>query len=1220
MKNKFDGGFMKRILLLAFFLTLLISSSYSQQNPNLRFYFNGNDVNTVLPIFDDSIFMIGSKEAGIGILNYDSMKYIGLIQRPTSPIPSHNIRMLRKYSNDTLWICTDRGLIRLRSNQFTIFNTQNSPLPSNVINDIFVDALGIWWIATDQGLVSKNDTNWTTYNTSNSGIPSDFIVSVKVDQIGNVWVATPNGLGMFDRSNWYVFNTQNSGLPDNYITFIELDATNNSKWIGTYHGGLVHWIGNNFNVFDTSNSPLPTNSVTAFAFDTSRNRWIGTTKGLVHFSNQGWRVFTTTNSNLSHNYINSIYIDRRNRKFVATQNKLTVIVDTNFVVVSFDNSKLPNNIVHKVTEGVDLVKWIVTPDGLVSFDGSNWNVFSQTNSPIKRTINDITIDKENSLWIATDSGLIVKKANLWFGYYKSNSGLISNKVTKVLDASGGMWIGTDSGLVLFKNGQWIRYDTLFSGKLDGWISALSSKWINDSIGERVYVGLARKGVAIFERDTILFIDELNSPLLGVFVTDVKEDKNGKLLVGTLEQGLFTFDSIWVAHNPITGDFPDFTVKDITFDNKHKPWVTTLFGGIWIGLDDTTFTVVTEDNYPFYTNHFNSVFVDLSNNKWISTNFGLYVYNEDTIKPELKLKNYDVEICQGNTFTLDFYSFYLFEPTNRFIVQLSDTLGNFDSTTIIGSIQSRSSRTILCFVGKNTPPSSRYRIRVVSTNPSLVSAPSGFPDRLVINPLPKPKISGDSIICYKGTIKLWAIREGDGSNLWSFVWHVNNGVLLSPPTNDTIYVRFDTVTIASVKLVAYTDKGCSDSVTKEIYVSTPPGRTLIGQNRVCSGDAFIYSTTDSSNIKNYWSVVNGTLEKKLADNVVVVRWKDQTPGWVILKRINQYGCIDSVKLKVDVFKTPTATINGKKEVIVQDVVHYTTSRNNLSVVNKWSVVNGLIVGRDNGDTVVVGWPSGGIGKVKLVQKTPTGCADSTEIIVRIFEHTSLFGDTLVCENSDTFFEAISNLGANNQWYVTGGNFTSNSQNRRVWIKWGRPGIGSIKLVQWVPGTFYRDSVVKTVRIASIPQKPTIVDSGGYLYSSSPFGNQWYFNGQILFGDTNRIIVPLRTGYYTVKVKSAPGCESEISDPIYFISSVEDDNPFVSIYPNPSNGNITVNFDEDVPLEYLTIKDILGIELIKLSKLELLANRNLDLTKLSNGAYFVTIKVGTVEIVKRVVLIK
>ncbi|MFN3781752.1 MAG: hypothetical protein ACK4SO_06220, partial [Candidatus Kapaibacteriota bacterium] len=474
------------------------------------------------------------------------------------------------------------------------------------------------------------------------------------------------------------------------------------------------------------------------------------------------------------------------------------------------------NYIQKVVEGTNLVKWIATTYDLISYDGNNWTVYNSTNSPITHQINDIALDNDNNLWVATDSGLFVRrfKTNDWLSYYYDSLGLISDIVYKVLPTTRGVWIGTDSGLVLYDGGTWIRYDTMYGAKLNGIITSLSSKFVEDSIGtyERVYVGLGYEGIAVFERDTVRFIDDSNSPFSMIYITDVKEDLSGKLFVGSLAQGLYTYDSLWLVHNPLTGDFPDFTVKSITFDQFNRPWATTLAGGIWTQLNDTTSIVFSEDGYPFYTNEFNDVFVDLSNNKWISTSYGLYVFNEDTIKPELKLKSYNFQVCQDGTFSLDFYSFFEFREGNNFVVKLSDTTGRFDTTYIIGSIQSRSNRPIRCYIPKNTSPSDKYKLQVISTNPPLISHPSGLMERLVVRPLPVPKIRGDSVICSSEIAKLWAVRQGDGSDLWDFVWRVDGGELLSPPTNDTILVRFQDVPFGTVVLYVYNPYGCVDSTS------------------------------------------------------------------------------------------------------------------------------------------------------------------------------------------------------------------------------------------------------------------------------------------------------------------------------------------------------------------------------------------------------------------------
>lgn len=1195
---------------------------YSQENPNYKFYFNGNDITAILPAFGNSIYLFGSREAGIGIFNFDSLKYIGGAIKIVSSIPSHNVRKIRKFSLDTIWICTDRGLVGVRNDTFFVYNVANSPLPSNTINDITRDALGAYWIATDNGLVYKNGDNWEVFDINNSDIPDNYVTTVKIDPLGNIWVGTVGGIGMYDRNQWYVWNTGNSGLPDNYITFIEFDNFNNSKWIGTLNGGLVNWLGDNFNVFDTTNSPLPSNTVTSFAFDTSHFRWIGTDKGVAFASQNGWQIFDTSNSPLSNNFINTIYIDGLNRKFLGTKNKVTVISDTNFIVIGYSNSELPTNSIFKVVEGTDLIKWIATPAGLLSFDSNNWELYDSSNSPIVAKINDLNVDKDNNIWIATDSGLIVKDNNNWTEYYYDGETLPSNKITRVLPSSMGVFVGTDSGLVLYNNGEWVRLDTMYGAKLNGMISSLSSAIVrNDSIAyERVFAGLGIEGIAVFEPDTVWFIDDTNSPLVMMYITDVSQDSNGKLYVGTMEQGLFTYDSVWTAHNPSTQDFPDFTVLDIDIDLKNNLWITTLNNGIVVA-NDTSNYLISEYNAPFYTNHFKNVFTDLSNNKWISTRYGLYVFNEDTIKPELKIKPVNKDVCMGNPFFLDFYTFYLFEPNNSFTVLLSDSAGSFDNPIIIGTKQSRFAQPILCLAPKNISPSHYYRLRLISSNPTL-SAEFSIQDSLSIFEIPHPLIHGDTIVCSGNVVKLWAtpIQEGQWNLLNSFIWRAEGGTLLSFPTEDTVYVRFDTVLTGKVILKAINELGCEDSTFVMIHVSQPPGKFLTGQTNVCSGQAYIYSTTDSAQIRNIWSVRNGTLEKKLANNVVIIRWGDATPGWVILERVNEFGCRDSVLLKVDIFPTPEATISGKKEVMLESIEKYVTSRIDASIFNKWSVTNGVIIGRDDLDTLVVGWNKAGFGKVKLLQRTIAGCYDSSEILVRIFEYTNISGDTLVCENNETYFEAISNLGANNQWYVVNGTITSNPSNRRIWIRWGSAGTGKVKLVQWVPGTFFKDSIEQSVVIAKFPEKPVIADSGGYLYSSAPYGNQWYFNGKLLLGDTSRTIVPLRTGYYTVRVTTAPGCVSEFSDPYYFVSGVGEETESITIYPNPSSGIVVISTDSEDGISQIIVRDLLGNELERLTYSDPVKNKVLDLSNISNGTYYIEVSFGRNKLIERIVLVK
>ncbi len=1201
---------MKKVLLVLLLILLAYSFSYSQ-NTRWNFYANGNDITSVCPIAGNSVYLIGTRESGLGVFNLDSMTYVGFINKLSSTIPSHNIRQIRKSSNDTIWICTDEGLIRATASSLVVYNTQNSGLPTNFINDIIIDAIGYKWIATEQGLVANYDTNWVVYNTQNSGIPSDRINFVNVDAMGNVWVATDLGLAMFDRSNWYVWNTGNSGLPDNYITFITFDRMNGSKWVGTFNGGLVNWIGNNFYVFDTSNSLIPSNTVTSFAYDTSNNKWVGTSNGILVMSTGGWRVINTQNSSLSNDYVNNIFINSSNNiKFIATKDSLTIIRDTMFYVIEMANSKLPNNRIKKIAEGQDLVKWIATEKDLVSFDGDNWNVFLQNNLPFGgATINDLQIDSQNQLWVATDSGLYRRSGNSWASFVYDSVGLPSNRVLKILPDGSDLWVGTDSGLAkLASNNQWERFDTLFNGIFKNEISALAL----DSEG-KLYAGLGANGVVVYSSDTLIVYNDTTSPLIATYVTSLSTDEQMNLWIGTTTYGLVLRDTVWVLFNPGNSPMTDYFVRNFEKDLQNWYWVATGFEGI-VAFQDTNWVTLNKYNSPLASNFISDILVDRSNNKWFSTSMGIFVFNSDSIRPELKMRKVNTSICEGTSILINYYSFGLFGAGNQFLILLSDSAGSFNNPTIIGRYVGRKGQPILCYIPKGLPESDYYRIKVVATNPAIDGGDNG--ENISIRAIPKPKIYGDNIVCSNETQLYW--RDIDPTLVYR--WEVIGGAIVGNLYNDTIRVRWNVPDSGFVKLVEYNQFGCSDSSILTVYISTLPGQILYGSRQACLGDTYIYSTTDSVSIQNYWTVVNGTLVKKYSQSVVAIQWNRVGRGYVRLRRVNQIGCMDSVSLNVDVYPTPVANITGKNEVMIQSISVYKTSRQSPTYNVRWKITNGQIVGPDNIDSVVVGWTTAGYGKVKVLQTSLRGCADSSEKIVRVFEYAAVFGDTIVCENNETYFEAISNLGASNFWSVVGGTFTSDNSNRRVWIKWGNSGTGKIKLVQYVPGTGYRDSIETIVHIAAKPNKPTITDSSGILVSSATYGNQWYYNGSISLGDTNRTLVPIRTGYYTVRVTTAPGCVSEISEPIYFVSGVEEGQQFAKIFPNPSTGSLFIVPDGSQEINSIVICDQIGNELLNQAVANSTEIFQLDVAQFASGIYIV--ELGTNKGVERhtIVIIK
>jgi hypothetical protein len=68
---------------------------------------------------------------------------------------------------------------------------------------------------------------------------------------------------------------------------------------------------------------------------------------------------------------------------------------------------------------------------------------------------------------------------------------------------------------------------------------------------------------------------------------------------------------------------------------------------------------------------------------------------------------------------------------------------------------------------------------------------------------------------------------------------------------------------------------------------------------------------------------------------------------------------------------------------------------------------------------------------------------------------------------------------------------------------------------------------------VPSKPHIQRIGDTLISDSAFAYQWYLNGNLLTGDTNRKLQINQNGIYKVTIKNEYGCES-ISDTLNIIN--------------------------------------------------------------------------------------
>lgn len=146
---------------------------------------------------------------------------------------------------------------------------------------------------------------------------------------------------------------------------------------------------------------------------------------------------------------------------------------------------------------------------------------------------------------------------------------------------------------------------------------------------------------------------------------------------------------------------------------------------------------------------------------------------------------------------------------------------------------------------------------------------------------------------------------------------------------------------------------------------------------------------------------------------------------------------------------------------------------------------------------------------------------------------------------------------------------------------------------------------SIYLEMLPAPAPVINVTAAVLSTGTFSTyQWYFEGTAITGATANEYTPTVDGEYSVVVTNAEGCEGEATITVNFTNTINAENSNFSIYPNPSNGLITVHANEN---GIVSIYSVTG-EIILTHTISNNQNLNLDLTEVPTGIYFVELKVN------------
>lgn len=233
------------------------------------------------------------------------------------------------------------------------------------------------------------------------------------------------------------------------------------------------------------------------------------------------------------------------------------------------------------------------------------------------------------------------------------------------------------------------------------------------------------------------------------------------------------------------------------------------------------------------------------------------------------------------------------PANDFIVQLSDSTGDFANAVDIGSLEATTDSTILCTIPPGTPFGTGYRIRVISTSPDFIGADNGYDLTIGGAPVADAVAAGPTTFCTPGSVML----NGSGGD--DYQWLLDGTAIMGATAPD-----LEATATGMYSLVASTGCGSDTSAAIAVVANVAPVAPVIqaaGATAFCDGGSVTLGIDTVPGASYQWSQDGIDLSGATSNELVVT-----TTGTYSVTVIAGNGCMVEAPAAVDVEVYPLPT--------------------------------------------------------------------------------------------------------------------------------------------------------------------------------------------------------------------------------------------------------------------------------------------------------------------------
>lgn len=441
----------------------------------------------------------------------------------------------------------------------------------------------------------------------------------------------------------------------------------------------------------------------------------------------------------------------------------------------------------------------------------------------------------------------------------------------------------------------------------------------------------------------------------------------------------------------------------------------------------------------------------------------------------------------------------------------------------------------------------FIVRMIAT--SGLNCRDTFDQQVVVHPMPVAAFSiNDSNQCLNQNHFYFTNSSSIPYGQLQYWWYLGDGNFSNLPNPDYRYITEDT---NEVKLIVYSQHGCTDSIIKKAYIfPSPKADFLINDSIQCfKGNSFVLTnnTYISSGANNYFwnfgdgnsSVLTSPTHSYATDDTFTVR----------MIAVSGLNCADTIHKKVYVFPTPVPSfsINNDKQCFNYNSFIFS----NNSTINSGQMSYTWNFG--DGDSSYSVSPSHSYLNddtftVRLIAVSGLGCSDSLDKTVYVYPNpvpAFSINDSQQCFNGNQFAftnQTLINSGTMNYNWNFGDGAVSTLTHPSH--SYSTHDTFLVRLIA-TSNLGCKDTVSNFVYIFPSPaasftianDKQCLLDNRFIFSNNSSIANgnihfRWFFND----GDTSVLPDPVHSyqnhGNYTVKliVESDLGCQDSVAHPL------------------------------------------------------------------------------------------